>query len=357
MTKQKKSTENDEKVIKLSTLIYSILTLVIVAFAVVCVMAYGLRSSFGEKAALTLSRVMPLPAAFVGWNHAVFLSDVQNNLNSIEKLYKSQNLSAQGLNLDLNTADGSKNLKIKEREILDKLVEDQAIMILAKKRGIGFSQNEIDSAVNEKLNELGTAQDVTAQLMSNYGWTLDDFKQKVVTPAMYQAALAQSFQAEDKSGEQAKSNIEKAKGELDAGKDFAAVVQEFSRGASKEKGGELGWVTKDQVIPEMQQALFGADAYQPHTIIESSIGWHIVDVENKKKENGQYVLQLRQVFIPKKTFADWLGDQMRQMQISVPLGDFVWDKDKAMVDFRDAGMRQYEKDTRAKLKGGAAIML
>ncbi|KKQ78859.1 MAG: hypothetical protein UT02_C0054G0005, partial [Parcubacteria group bacterium GW2011_GWC2_38_7] len=78
-----------------------------------------------------------------------------------------------------------------------------------------------------------------------------------------------------------------------------------------------------------------------------AIGFHIVEVQDKKKEDGVDLLQLRQIFVAMYTFADWLGKKKKEMRVWVPVDEFIWNKETGTVDFRDAEMQTFEKDERA----------
>lgn len=355
-----KHNSGEDKKIKVSTLIYAVLVVFVIFIGVASVLAYGTDTTAGKKIAAKVAEVVPFPAALVDYTHFVYLDDVEKNLASLENFYRHQSddLSKEGLRIDFTTPEGMKRLEIKKREILDKLVEDKIIEILAKKRGISISKKDIDNAVAVEIAKYGTLSDIENDLLVSYGWDLNDFKQRVVLPTAYKEALS-AYVSNEKATENSisKTKIDKAKKELDGGKDFAQVSKEYSDGASKEKGGELGWVKKDQVLPEIKDALFGSEPYKNGSIIESSIGFHIIEIEDRKKEKeGDDVLQLRQIFVAKNTFADWLDSQKKQMNILIPMKNFFWDKTKGTVDFRDEQMRMFEKNERAKTQGDASIM-
>jgi parvulin-like peptidyl-prolyl isomerase len=354
----KKQKSEAEIKIKMSTLVYAILILLVLVVGILSVLAYGTSTSIGSKISAKISQVVPFPAAVVDWRHIVYMKDVEANLATVEKFYQTQNFASEGLRVDFSTEEGQKRLRIKEREILDKMVEDQIIEILAKKRGISVSDSDAQKVVNQKLNEFGTANDVKNDLANSYGWNMDDFKQRVVVPSLYADALAAKVATtENLDVSSAKEKINKAQKELAGGKDFAQVVRSYSEGTSKDSAGELGWIKKDQVLPELQSALFGTSTFKNDSIVESSIGFHLLEVEDSKKVDGADELKLRQIFVSKNTFADWLQNQKKQMQVAVPLKDFVWNTVTGSIDFRDEEMRKFEKDQRAKAQGDASIML
>ncbi|HPN54947.1 MAG TPA: peptidylprolyl isomerase [Candidatus Moranbacteria bacterium] len=353
---EKQKNFDGEKKIRLSTVLYSVLILLVLVIGVCSVLAFGTETEIGKKIATKFSKIVPFPAAVIDHTNFILWNDVEKNMDSIQKFYVSQEISKEGLRIDFTTPNGIKRLDIKKREILDKLVEDKIIEILAKKNGLSISKSDIDKIVNKKLAEYGTAEEIKKSLQDSYGWSLADFKEKVVMPSAYKEALIIYVQSGDLDNSAAKKKIEQAKKELEDGKDFAKVVEKYSNGLSKENGGELGWVKKNQVLSEIQEAIFDSDTPKENSIIESSIGFHIIKIENRKKEENEDVLQLRQIFISKDIFADWLAEQKKKISVIVPLAGFMWDSSRGSIDFRSEEMRNFEKEERKEMKGDASLM-
>lgn len=345
-----------EKKIRFSTIVYAFLISIVLIFTVMCVLAYGTNTALGGRIAGYLSRAIPFPAAFVGYSNVIYLKDVESNLASLQQFYAAEDFTDSGLRVDFTTEDGKKRLLIKEREILNKMVEDKAIEILAEEKGITISKKDLDDAVAKKIATSGTASEVKADLLKKYGWTLEDFKSKIVLPEARKEMLSYVVSGEVNGMDKAKERIQQAQRELQAGKGFTEVVAAYSEGDSKNQGGEIGWMKKEQVLPELQGQIFAATPPEKNSILESSIGFHIVEIENRKKEDNEDVVQIRQIFVRKVNFADWLVSEMNKMRIMIPLSGFVWDKEASRVDFRNEEMRKFEKESRAKMEGDASIM-
>lgn len=357
--KTKKTTKiNGEEVIKVSvsTIIYAFLIILVFLIATGSILAYGTNTQIGKRIAAQISEVVPFPAAIIKWNRVVYLDELEDNISSVMQYYQKGKFSDEGLRVDFTTEIGKKRLEIKKREILDKLIEDEVIMMLAKENGIVISDKEVDLGVENKLNEYGTAEQVKDDLLNSYGWTMDDFKEKVILPNMYADALAKKVILDQQGNSLAKAKIEKAQAELKSGADFADVVLKYSEGSSRENKGELGWVKKDQVIKEMADIAFSVEGVEENSIIESPIGFHIVKIEEKKKEKDEDVLRLRQVFVSKNTFADWLENKKKSMDIWVPLNQFKWEKSVPGVRFREEQMNEFEFEQRSKAQGDASLM-
>jgi foldase protein PrsA len=90
---------------------------------------------------------------------------------------------------------------------------------------------------------------------------------------------------------------------LKAGGDFAALAKQYSTDPStKDKGGELGFFGKGQMVPSFQAAAFAAPINTITAPVKSPFGYHIIQVEEKKpatkatlaSAHDQIVAQLKQ---------------------------------------------------------------
>lgn len=73
-------------------------------------------------------------------------------------------------------------------------------------------------------------------------------------------------------------------GQLAAGGDFAALAQEHSQDrASKAKGGDLNWATKERYVPAFAEAAFGLSA--PGLVaspVKTRFGFHIIELLERR---------------------------------------------------------------------------
>lgn len=71
--------------------------------------------------------------------------------------------------------------------------------------------------------------------------------------------------------------------QLKDGADFAKLAKEKSIDkASGAKGGDLGYFTKERMVPEFADAAFKADKGEVTEPVKSDFGWHIIKVEDKR---------------------------------------------------------------------------
>ena len=85
---------------------------------------------------------------------------------------------------------------------------------------------------------------------------------------------------------EARKKIDQAELALKKGKSFENVAKEFSEDpTTSEKGGDLGFMMKSQTRPEIARAIEKLELGQTSNVIESSLGFHIIQLQGKKESH------------------------------------------------------------------------
>jgi peptidyl-prolyl cis-trans isomerase C len=96
--------------------------------------------------------------------------------------------------------------------------------------------------------------------------------------------------------------------DLKKGGDFAAIAKEKSKDpGSKDTGGDLGFFTKDQMVPEFAEAAFKLDKGQVSDPVKSQFGWHVIRVDDKRTKQPPAFEQVKdqiENFVQRKAQAD-----------------------------------------------------
>lgn len=118
---------------------------------------------------------------------------------------------------------------------------------------------------------------------------LDNLRDKAVTEAeirkVYdEAAKAQGAETEVKAShilveteEQARIVLRRVRG----GEEFAKVAKEVSKDPGS-PGGDLGWFTRDRMVPEFAEMAFKTAPGQISDPVKSRFGWHVIKVEQRR---------------------------------------------------------------------------
>ncbi len=70
---------------------------------------------------------------------------------------------------------------------------------------------------------------------------------------------------------------------MDGKEEFADIAKAVSKDPGAE-GGDLGWFTKDRMVPEFADAAFKLDVGQVSDPVKSPFGWHIIEVLDKREK-------------------------------------------------------------------------
>lgn len=76
---------------------------------------------------------------------------------------------------------------------------------------------------------------------------------------------------------------------LKGGADFAEVAKEASDDPTKSLGGEVGWVGRGRLLPDLEKPVFELQAGQLSAVIQSQRGFHIFKAEERRPA-GAYAL-------------------------------------------------------------------
>ena len=70
--------------------------------------------------------------------------------------------------------------------------------------------------------------------------------------------------------------------QLKNGADFGTLAKQKSKDPGAAEGGDLGYYTKDQMVPEFAEAAFKLEKGQISDPVKTQFGWHIIKLEDKR---------------------------------------------------------------------------
>jgi peptidyl-prolyl cis-trans isomerase C len=95
--------------------------------------------------------------------------------------------------------------------------------------------------------------------------------------------LIRAAPGDEKASKEAEDKIKAIIVRLNKGEDFAKVAGEVTEDPSgKANGGDLGYFTKDQMVPEFSEVAFKLNKGKISGPVKTQFGWHVIKVEDKR---------------------------------------------------------------------------
>ena len=86
--------------------------------------------------------------------------------------------------------------------------------------------------------------------------------------------------------EQTREKLVGLRARIEAGESFAALAREYSEDiGSAQEGGDLGWTTPGQMVPEFEQMMKATAVGEISAPVRTQFGWHIIKVEGRRDED------------------------------------------------------------------------
>ncbi len=98
--------------------------------------------------------------------------------------------------------------------------------------------------------------------------------------------------------------------ELKKGADFAELAKKKSKDPGASDGGDLGFFTKDQMVPEFSVVAFALEPGKVSDPVKSQFGWHIIKVEEKRSRKAPDFEQVKpqiETYVTRKAQADYVA--------------------------------------------------
>jgi peptidyl-prolyl cis-trans isomerase C len=113
---------------------------------------------------------------------------------------------------------------------------------------------------------------------------------------------------DDKASKAAEDKIKAVIVRLKKGEDFAKVAAEVTEDPSgKANGGDLGFFTKEQMVPEFADVAFSLDKGKISEPVKTQFGWHVIKVEDKRQKPAPTFDEVKpqlEAFVTRKAQAD-----------------------------------------------------
>ncbi|MDD5263395.1 MAG: peptidylprolyl isomerase [Candidatus Bipolaricaulis sp.] len=341
----------------------AIIWAVVIAFLVGGVGLFSANQSglFGGSSTQGASGEAPTYAASVGGEKiglTTFQERVTQLVTQYQNLYTQSGQDASGI---FSGASGAMlQLRLQAGAMSD-LIRQTIYAQEAKSRGIRVSKETIDASLAEQYAQLLASYKITEEQLVTYlsqsGETLESFKNRLRTSiesqyvvdavgkqvagtiepseaeigTYFEKNLARYDQAEQvQASHILVDTLETAnsvRAKLEAGGDFAALAKEYSLDAgTRDKGGDLGWFGRGQMVKEFEEAAFSLKKGELSQPVKTAYGYHIIRITDRKEARTPTLAEVREQVVKDyvkdetTTRVDtWYGELYKTKSVDVKL--------------------------------------
>jgi peptidyl-prolyl cis-trans isomerase SurA len=231
-------------------------------------------------------------------------------------------ISEQELMLRLQYPDAKNDPQLRKR-IFDNMVNQKIILTKAKIDSISVDEKSVEEQATARYNSLRAGFPSVQAMESRFGLPVNRLKQHIrddisdqqkidafrrknfrditvsydEAMAFYQkekdrlpevpeeVSVAQLIKLPEVSAtekQEALNRIRVVQDKLREGGDFASLARDYSDDpGSRERGGDLGFVKKGDLVPSFENAAYALKAGQISDVVESRFGYHIIQMINR----------------------------------------------------------------------------
>jgi peptidyl-prolyl cis-trans isomerase SurA len=201
--------------------------------------------------------------------------------NVMEELVNEALLEDRAKELDLVTSDAEIEDQIKRLKEQNNVTTDEDFQ-----KGLAQSGLTIDR-LRDQLRRTVTLQRVVGREVNSKVDLSDDAlriiyeREKETWKVPEKAHLAEILVSNGSDPARAARRAKEASDLVKGGAKFEAVVRDYSDGATKERGGDLGTVARGELTAEIDKAVFSLPVGTVSDPIGTKFGWHLVKVVEK----------------------------------------------------------------------------
>jgi peptidyl-prolyl cis-trans isomerase SurA len=123
-----------------------------------------------------------------------------------------------------------------------------------------------------------------------------------------------------------KSNALRLRELIIKGESFDELAAQYSQGPAAAQGGDVGFIEKGTIIPEVEAVAFSLPVEQVSDVIESSLGFHIIKVIDKKGAGLKPIAVVREEIKAKledekldKKYEEWMSSVRAKAHVEIKL--------------------------------------
>lgn len=254
--------------------------------------------------------------------------------------------------------------QIREK-VLSDMIEEILVSQEAARLGIVVVDDEVKQMISETMQQRALSREQLRTRVENEGMTMEEYEKGVRSHILKLKFMAREIKPKvvvttDEIGEYYMKNKERYEGKeavrirqilllvpqvtemgrketqraeaenilrrLKEGASFQDLAMRYSQGPAASAGGDLGFIEKGIMLPEVEKAAFSLKKGETSEVIESRVGFHILQVVDRRGAGLKPVDEVREEIWNliggkklEKKYEEWLDEQRKKSLIDVRL--------------------------------------
>jgi parvulin-like peptidyl-prolyl isomerase len=246
---------------------------------------------------------------------------------------------------------------------LQRLVDNLLIEYEAKKRGAGIKDEEVMNVLKDTLIRQNMGMEEFVKKLEKEGSSLASVKKEIKSQLIRMKLMRWEIKSkiivsdqeigeyynqhrDEYEGKEAvrikqilllippnasksmkakiRENAEKIQKKAVSSESFEALAAQFSQGPGAAQGGDLGFIEKGVMIPELETVAFNLTPGKVSPVIESSVGFHILKVVDKRGAGLKPIATVREEIKAKledekleKKYDGWITEVRKRSHIEI----------------------------------------
>jgi peptidyl-prolyl cis-trans isomerase SurA len=247
--------------------------------------------------------------------------------------------------------------------LLNRMIDELLMEQQARKTGITIRNDEVTATVTDLIRRKNLSEDEFRKALERAGGTMEGYRKDVRDQLIRIRLIQREIKAkiavsdeeigeyyrkhrEDYEGNEAvrirqillllpKNDTSNAKvtlqaqameihKRLQAGEPFAQLTAQYSQGPAADEGGDIGFIEKGVILPEVEAAAFALPINQVSPVIESPVGFHIIQVIDRRGAGLKAIESVREEIRAKieqdkmeKKFEEWVVNLRKKSHIEI----------------------------------------
>jgi len=254
---------------------------------------------------------VPYPVEMVN-GHFVAYKDYLFEVDANERAYQNNAKLNSEPAVNFDSASGKKLAIQIKQHVLSQLETEALIAQLAAQKQVTVTNAQVTNVVNQLASRNGGQQTLLKVLKQTYGWNLNDLR-GVIYKELLQQNLETKITSDPSVQAAAKAKANDVLNQINSGGDFTTLAKKYSQASDAASGGDLGYVTKDQLPTQEQSVAESMQVGAVSSVIQTQYGYEVIKLVDKRSDGSMHI---QHILIETIDFNQYFQNQLNKAKVT-----------------------------------------